>query len=258
MKQKLRLIIICLAAASPAFGQGSFVQKTSSFAPQSGTTCVTGTLTGQATGNINFVGIEYGVGVTISSVASANGNTYVLDAGPIQGGLNSGTTWVALYRASNIASGSEHATVNLSGSVSGKCDLLEYRGALTSSPLDQTATGQNGSGASATLSAGPVTTTQANEIMVAIGRIDAATTLTPGTSFTLRDSDGSSGSQSVGVIDYTFTNSAGSYTATISAATSANWEIAFATYKTSNTTPNTDGKYTTQVVLPMANTVSGR
>jgi hypothetical protein len=242
MVKRLLGILVFIICSSPVWAQGSFVQPTgvNFHASCTASACTSNTLTGQAAGNANLFGGEIsGVGVTVTSVSSANSNTCVVDA------TESGSlTTVYVGHCYNINSGTETITAHLSVNDSGDLWLGEYHGMLTTAALDQTAVG---TGTGTSLSAGPVTTVGNNEIIVVMGRVDVATTMSAGSgSFTLRAVDGAGGSQSMGFEDYAFTNTAGAYTGILTSANSSTWEVAMATYKTINTSPPTHGGWRVQ------------
>jgi RHS repeat-associated protein len=119
----------------------------------------------QSAGNLNVVVVGwYDVTTQVQSVTDSRGNAYALAAGPIQRSSLAGT--LAMYYAKNIASASPYNVVSVVMSAPNSPQILiaEYSGLDKGSPLDVAATNQ---GSSDTSSVGPVTTTNANDLLVA-------------------------------------------------------------------------------------------
>jgi RHS repeat-associated protein len=118
----------------------------------------------QSGGNLNVVVVGwYDVTAQVQSVTDSRGNAYALAAGPTQ---RSGLGTLAIYYAKNIASASPYNVVSvvMSAPSSPQVLIAEYSGLDKVNPLDVAATNQ---GSSDTSSCGPVTTTNANDLLVA-------------------------------------------------------------------------------------------
>jgi len=118
----------------------------------------------QSGGNLNVVVVGwYDVTAQVQSVTDSRGNTYTLAAGPTQ---RSGLGTLAIYYAKNIASASPYNVISIvmSAQSNPKILIAEYSGLDKVNPLDVAATNQ---GSSDTSTCGPVTTTNANDLLVA-------------------------------------------------------------------------------------------
>ena len=111
---------------------------------------------------------------TVVSITDTKGNTYVPAVGPVS---ISGTATQRIYYASNIvaaAKGGNTLTVTFSGTVAWPdVRIMEYSGISTSSPFD---VGTSASGTSTSPNSGPVTTTNANDLLVASDYVADVTT----------------------------------------------------------------------------------
>ena len=145
-----------------------------------------------AAGNTIVVGdVCYGPsGCPISSVTDNFGNTYS-KIGPTAtyGGPTANITNVVLYCATGIATGGSFTVTVAQGNSSGgdsNLYIAEYSGA--SCNVDQSASGSLTGGTATTLlqTASTPTTTNASDLLVAVGGASTGGTATAGTAFTLR------------------------------------------------------------------------
>ena len=152
----------------------SFVQQNSAV-PQTPQSSVSVTYaSAQAAGDTNVVAIGWGDDIsTVTSVTDTNGNVYTLAVGPTR---QTGVQSLAIYVASNVvaaAANSNTVTVTFSAAVAfPDMRVLEYSGVDTVSPLDGTA---GASGTGTTSSAGPITTTTANDLLFAANYLSSVT-----------------------------------------------------------------------------------
>ena len=120
----------------------------------------------QVSGDLNVVIVGWWeTNATIVSVTDSSQNIYSLAVGPT---MLAGDGVGAIYYAKNISgapAGTNTVTVTFSQPVSAPdLRILEYSGVDTANPVDVVAAG---TGSSATPTAGPLTTTAANDIIVA-------------------------------------------------------------------------------------------
>lgn len=182
----------------------------------------------QAAGNLNLVVVSLGDSTTtVTSVTDTLGNTYSLAAGPtsVAGELSQ-----SIYYARNTANapaGTNHVIVTLSG-VAAAPDVrtAEYSGIAQRNPLDASA---SNSGNSATSGAGPLTTTNAHDLLIAANDVEASTT-GPGSGFTQRLSTPTYGDL---LEDQTVT-AIGTYSATAPLSGTAPWIMQVVAFKLAN------------------------
>jgi hypothetical protein len=161
-----------------------FVQ-TNAVSPQATQTPVTVTYTGaQTAGNLNVVIVSWNDSTaTISSVTDTIGNTYAVAAATV---VQTGTASQAIYYAKNIAAAAAGAnTVTINFNVAARhpdIRIAEYSGVDPLNALDTSAGAQ---GNTATSDSGPVTTLNANDILIGANVVQSTTT-GPGTGFTSR------------------------------------------------------------------------
>ncbi len=161
-----------------------FVQ-TNSASPQATQTPVTVTYTGaQAAGNLNVVIVSWNDSTaTISSVTDSIGNTYAVAAAPI---VQASTASQAIYYAKNIAAAAAGAnTVTVNFNVAARhpdIRIAEYSGV---DPLNALDTSVGAQGNTATSDSGPVTTINANDILIGANVVQSTST-GPGTGYTSR------------------------------------------------------------------------
>jgi len=177
----------------------------------------------QTAGNLNIVAVGWNDSTSsITSLTDSRGNTYAL-AGVLTTGTN---LRQAIYYAKNILGGSNTVTVNLNQAAAFvDVRALEYSGLSTTAPLDVTAAA---SGSGSTASAGPVTTTSANELVFAAAMTGGVMN-SAGSGFTARikTADGDIGEDMM-------VAATGSYTATAPVTPyngSSTWLMQMATFK---------------------------
>ena len=236
----------------------SFVQQNSAV-PQTPQSSVSVTYASpQAAGDTNVVAIGWGDDTsTVTSVTDTNGNGYTLAVGPTQ---QTGVQSLAIYISSNVvaaAANSNTVTVTFSAAVAfPDMRVLEYSGVDTVSPLDGTA---GASGTGATSSAGPITTTTANDLLFAANYLSSVTS-GAGAGFTARvitnpDAD---------IAEDQVVSAAGIYTAT-APMSSGNWVMQIVALKAAGSQPAAatptfspvPGTYTSAQSVSLQDTTAG-
>jgi hypothetical protein len=180
------LILLQAAVSGPALAAPIAFVQSNSATPQSPQTTVAITYTAaQTLGNLNVVVVGWNDSTaTVSSVGDLRGNTYALAGVPV---VQSATGSQAIYYAKNIAAAAAGAnTVTVTFSVAARYPdirIAEYSGLDTVNPLD-VSTGARGTTTSISNS-GPVTTTNANDLLVGANLVQS-TTIGAGTGYTSR------------------------------------------------------------------------
>src|SRR6202521_736640 len=180
------LILLQAAVSGPALAAPIAFVQSNSATPQSPQTTVAITYTAaQTLGNLNVVVVGWNDSTaTVSSVGDSRGNTYALAGVPV---VQSATGSQAIYYAKNIAAAAAGAnTVTVTFSVAARYPdirIAEYSGLDTVNPLD-VSTGAQGTTTSISNS-GPVTTTNANDLLVGANLVQS-TTIGAGTGYTSR------------------------------------------------------------------------
>jgi DNA-binding protein YbaB len=177
----------------------------------------------QLAGDLNVVVVAWANNtVHLTSVTDSKGNSYALAVGPT---ASQGSTQ-SIYYAKNIAAataGANAVTVSFDGSAASlDVRIAEYSGVDTVSPLDQTSAAF---GTSSLASTGPVTTTSANEVLVA-GVYTWTSVAGAGTGYTQRIFTTWNDSLEDRIVTTT-----GSYSATAPQTSSNLWFISLATFK---------------------------
>jgi large repetitive protein len=152
------------------------------------------------------------------TISDSNGNSYTVDATSGGSGIS-----VAIAHAVSVVGGAD--TITCSAPNSGFMDVMlaEYSGVTATAPLDAEA---SNSGTTADPSAGSVTLTQSNDLIVAaFGDNNAANSaLSAGTGFTLRQGSGNGASTFVGGLEDATESTAGSFTGNFTYSdTSGSW-----------------------------------
>lgn len=207
----------------------SFVQSASSSCNVA-SSCASGFNSNNTAGNTIVVGFDWSDNVNFSSISDTQGNTYT-QAG-VESHLTSGNEpeKLRIYYAKNIKAGANTVTTTLSGAATTSSNVYihEYSGLDTVAPFDVTA---SSAGTSTTLDSGSVTTNFANELIFGYGIQDVVQTPLAGSSFTARSTAQSN------ITEDKTVSVAGSYTATASVPSSANWLMRVATFKSNNQSP---------------------
>ena len=224
----------CSLTAAISYVQGNYS------CPQSPQTSMAVTYTkAQVAGDLNVVVIGWNdATATIASVTDTAGNQYLRAGNPT---IRTGNPAISqsIYYAKNIASAAASANaVTVAFSVAAAFPdirILEYAGLDLANPLDVFV---GSTGNSSTTSSGAVTTTNANDLLVAGNTIETFTT-GAGTGFTSRlitnpDSD---------IAEDRTTTTAGSYSATASLGGTGAWVMQMAAFRAAgavvDTTPPT-------------------
>jgi hypothetical protein len=174
-------------------------------------------------GNLIVVSVGWVNGGT-ATVSDSNHNSYVSAVGPTSNGYTS-----QIWYAANIAGGTNTVTVNFSLWNNSVVAVFEYAGIATASPLDVTGSAV---GSSTSPSVGPVTTTQANELIFSSGYAFATLTSDPNYTMELQNTQGG---YYLGLQDRPGAT-AGSYSASFSDSANYNWVAQIAAFKTTATT----------------------
>jgi YD repeat-containing protein len=221
------LVRLLLAVVVLAFGANinvadasiAYVQSgTKSIAPASAVTVTYGSA--QAAGDLNVVVVSWiDTNPIAPSVTDTKGNVYTAAIGPI----HYATGAQAIYYAKNIVAGSNAVTVTFSASVNFlDVRTAEYSGIDTVSPLDG-AVGATGTAIS--MSSGALTTTNANDLLVA-GNYLASTTTAPGAGYTRRQLSSYSS-----ILEDRVVNATGSYAGTATQNATGWWDMQMAAFK---------------------------
>src|SRR5262249_20724310 len=187
----------------------------------------------QTQGNLNVVVVGWNSGTSsIASVSDTKGNAYQRAIGPTTG---AGSFSQSIYYASNIASAAAGAnTVTVAFSPAAPFPdvrILEYSGIAASAALDAAA---SGTGNSSTSSTAALTTTGANDLLVA-GNYVATVTNGPGTGFTSRLISSPDGD----IVEDRVVATAGSYSAAAPLGGAGGWVMQMAAFRTAGGAPDT-------------------
>ncbi len=215
------------AVAAISYVQGNYGS------PNSASTVSVRYTSAQSAGDLNvvFVGWDDATS-TVQSITDSNGNVYAVAAGPT---VDPGNATQVVYYAKNIsaaAAGANTVTVTFSGSVSyPDVRALEYSGISTTNPVDVTASNYGSSGTA--LSSGSLSTTTANDLLVASGNVQHTSTFVAGTGFTQRlDS-------SWNLVEDAMVATTGTYNATSAQNNSGYWVMQLVAFRAANTTTDT-------------------
>ncbi|HXQ27297.1 MAG TPA: IPT/TIG domain-containing protein, partial [Candidatus Acidoferrales bacterium] len=213
----LSALALMLGAVPAQAASLAFVQS-SSADPQTSPTSLTVTYAAaQTAGNLNVVIVGWNNATAlISSVTDSKGNAYVLAVGPT---VQAGVATQAIYYAKNIASaaaGTNIVTVTFNAAASfPDIRIAEYSGVDTVNPVDVVAANQ---GSTSSSSSGAVTTTNANDLLVA-GNVIQTLTTGAGTSFTKRVITSPDGD----ILEDRIVTATGSYTGTAPVSPAGQW-----------------------------------
>jgi chitodextrinase len=207
-----------LTTPSITYVQGNYAD------PDSATSIAIAYPLAQTAGGLNIVAIAWSDATShVTGVTDSAGNTYALAIGP----TNDGVDTQSIYYAKNIGAASANTlTVTFNSNVPyPDVRIAEYSGLDTTTPLDQVAAaGDYG----ATATAGPMTTTSANEVIVGATYFHSAGS-GAGSGYTLRlftdpDKD---------VLEDKIVSATGSYSATAIPAATDYWVMSMATFRAS-------------------------
>jgi RHS repeat-associated protein len=184
----------------------AFVQAAGDLGPQTGAVFVATPNGAQTAGDLNLVTVAwFDPTLTISSVTDTAGNTY---APATTATTLSDFETMQIYYAKNIvAAANNQVAVTFSDSTSFAAEIrvLEYGGLDPQNPIDAVAVA---SGNALNATSGPVTTTQANDLLV-VANVTNQCDVGAGTGFTARDTTGCD------LVEDTIEATAGSYSATL-------------------------------------------
>jgi len=185
-------------------------------------------LQAQLAGDLNVVAVAWDDPTAhVNSVTDSIGNTYTLAVGPTSSG---GIYTQSIYYAKNIAAAGALAntvTVAFNVNVDPDVRIAEYSGLDPTTPLDKTA---SAAGSGTTASAGPVTTTSANEVIVGAAYFAGLST-GAGSGYTLRlQSD-----PELNMLEDQIVSSIAAYSATAPQDASDLWVMSMATFRAADT-----------------------
>ncbi|MFL6604625.1 MAG: fibronectin type III domain-containing protein [Steroidobacteraceae bacterium] len=181
----------------------------------------------QGAGDLNVIFVAWSdASSTVQSITDSKGNTYVAAIGP---SVNPGNNTQVVYYAKNIASataGVNTVTVTFSRSVSyPDVRILEYSGINAINPVDA-AVSAYGNGEN--LDSGSLTTTTANDLLLASGSVQHSYTGGPGSGYTkVLASDWN-------LVENAMVTTTGAYNAT-STATSGYWVMQLVAFRAAAT-----------------------
>jgi phosphodiesterase/alkaline phosphatase D-like protein len=227
----------------------AFVQVNSATPQSPSVTVSVPYVSAQTTGNLNVVVVGWNdATATVQSVGDSQGNTYQRAIGPT---VRAGSATQSIYYAANIAAAPANVntvTVTFSPAAAfADVRIAEYSGIATVNPVD-VAVGAQGSSNSA--SSGAVTTTNANDLLIAA---DTVATHSPnaGTDFTARIVTKPDGD----ILEDRIITATGSYSGTASVAPSGWWIMQMVAFRAATPVPDTQPP--TAPGTPVPTVVSG-
>ena len=183
--------------------------------------------TNHTAGNlIVVIGASYsGDETNIASITDTAGNAYTR----ITGAADASSDCIEIWYAKNIIGNANNiVTINFKYAYSFRgIHVLQYSGCDTGAPLDTSAIG---SGQSAVPVTANITTTQADEVLVAGDVLFDPKTHTAGTGYTIRTIFGGS-DPSFGSSEDRIVSSTGTYNASYTLDSSISWAMVMATFK---------------------------
>ena len=128
----------------------------------------------QTVGNLNLVAVGWSTpAAVVTGVSDSSGNVYTVAAGPtVQAGVQAQVIYIAPNIRAAAANERGHGDVQRRGRVSGCADCGIQRARLVN-PLDQAA---GATGLGTTSNSGPVTTANANDLLVGANYVNSVTT----------------------------------------------------------------------------------
>jgi Protein of unknown function (DUF4038)/IPT/TIG domain/Putative collagen-binding domain of a collagenase/Fibronectin type III domain len=177
----------------------------------------------QLAGDLNVVVVGWNdTTAQVQSVADTAGNAYVLAVGPT---IHAGIATQSIYYARNIAPAAANTVTVMFTTAARYPDIriAEYGGIDPISPVDATAAAQ---GTGTTSSSGSLTTTSANDLLVAANVVQTRTT-GAGSGFTNRVIT----SPDADILEDRTVTAAGSYTATADVAPAAAWVMQMVAFR---------------------------
>ena len=165
-------------------------------------------------GDTILAAVFVNIGGTINPPTDTQNNIWTADTNYYA--ANSFNTGMQIWRASNIAGGSDTITVHQSnsgtvGNALVSVNAYEYSGLAMISPVDGSYAESSGCG-TASGATGPVTTTNANDLLFAFFADPGGSPLSPGSGFTVRDSFTTGGDPMLA--EHEIVSSTGTYTGT--------------------------------------------
>jgi YD repeat-containing protein len=219
-------MLLSIAAPAAAYASPTFIQSANTQV-DSGSSATATFASAQSAGDLNVVIVAWNNAGPAPSVTDSQGNTYSLAVTTTDSTI---ATFQAVYYASNIAAasaGTNAVTVSFSYGVTSVDErVAEYSGVATSTPLDG-ASGATGSGA--TLNSGSVTTTGANDLLVA-GDYEQSVTNGTSTGYTVRINNAYGD-----ILEDEVATSAGSYSATATQNGTEWWLMSMVAFRSAGT-----------------------
>jgi hypothetical protein len=250
----LGAVISYYALAAQAQADIRFVQQNYALSA-SGKTVTVNFTNPQTAGNFNIVVVGWNdVTAGVTSVKDSLGTTYQLAVGPTKYNLatdGGGNLSQSIYYAA-VPPGGGANTVTVTFSQAPQYPdirIMEFSGVVGLDPAGPSKATAGASGNSAISSAGPVTTTNAYDLILG-ANMTFGYTSGPGTGFTnivITDPDGD-------IAEYKIASSAGSYSATAPMASDP-WVMQTVAFQGVPTSASVIGKWTTQTALAPINPV---
>ena len=187
----------------------------------------------QNAGDLNLVVVNWDGTTQVTSVTDSSGNTYSLagsaDAAPFS--ISPGVVQATYYAKNISAATTNTVTVNFNGPLPGiEVRLAEYRGIDLDNPIDVTASAY-GSGTAD--DSGWVTTTNPNDLLVAIGLNGSSTPTVPAPGYTARQSNVSE-DLGTDLLADEFVSTTGAYHTAASASSATWWLMQFVALRLAN------------------------
>src|SRR5215475_4583813 len=227
----------------------AFVQVNSATPQTNSTTVSVPYAAAQTAGDLNVVIVGWNDATAqVQSVVDSLGNTYQRAVGPT---VRAGSATQSIYYAANIAgatAGANTVTVTFSPAAAfADIRIAEYRGIATVNPVD-VAVGAQGSSASS--SSGAITTTNANDLLVAGNMVQTGTTAA-GAGFTSRRITTPDGD----IPEDQIVTTTGSYTGTAPVSPTGWWIMQLVAFRAASSVPDTQPP--TAPGTPVPTVVSG-
>ena len=174
-----------------------------------------------------FVSSKNGDGTDVTAIADTAGNTYTRITGIVS--RYAGWSEIEMWYAKNITGNANNiVTVTFNASYTNRgIQVLQYSGCDPTAPLDQSAVGEDFTATPATAN---ITTTQADEVLVAADSLYTVKTHTPGANYTIR-TQLSGAEPSWGDSEDRIVASTGDYNASYTLDSSTVWSMCLASFK---------------------------
>lgn len=225
------LLALFLIVAAPSLASAILPGVHQSCEFESATGCTTAAIA-TTTGSTIVIGVTWSNQFNFISVGDSATNTWTQVGTALQ--VPGGGDWLGLYRCQNCTGSATH-TFNMltAGGTYGVVTVQEFKNMLTSSVLDQNTTGTNT--AATTYTSGNVTTTTANQALVAYTASGGGTDCTFSSAFAgsgvIGEQRCNLDSTSSGVLYYRIVTATGTYAAAITSNQTNNAATLIGTFK---------------------------